>query len=77
MEREIREKRALCIGLKDIDKTAALAYKAEGKRLFDEYAAFCEKNKVARYPARCEVFDGEELITPRYKQILDLYKGVA
>lgn len=74
MEREIREKRALSIGLKGLDNARSKALWRESKELFNKYAAYCEKNKVARYPARCEVFDGEELITPKYKRILDLYK---
>ena len=73
-ERAIREKKALAIGLKDIDPKGAKAYALDARKTFDEYARYCEKNKVARYPDRCKVFDGEELITPKYKRILDLYK---
>lgn len=74
MEREIREKRALSIGLRGLNDAQAKALRKESNALFDKYAAFCKKNNVAYYPARCRVFDGEELISPKYKTILDSYK---
>ena len=76
MEREIREKRALSVGLRGINNTQAKVLRKEGEQLFSKYAAFCKRNNVAYYPARCRVFDGEELLTPKYKRILDLYKNV-
>lgn len=70
-ERAIREKKAVAIGLKGINNEAARAYARQSRQLFYEYADYCEKNKVARYPARCKVFDGEELISPVYKRLLE------
>lgn len=73
-ERAIREKKALSIGLKSISKKDAKAYAIEARKTFDEYVRYSQKNKVAYYPDRCKVFDGEELISPKYKRILDLYR---
>lgn len=72
-ERAIREKKAVAIGLKGINNEAARAYARKSRQLFDEYAEYCDENKVARYPARCKVFDGEQLINPRYKALLQKY----
>lgn len=73
MERAIREKRALAIGLKDINRPQARFFASQSKELYEQYKAYCDKNKVAYYPARCKVFDGELLITPRYKALLEKY----
>lgn len=73
-ERAIREKKALSIGLKSVSKKDAKAYALEARKTFDEYVKYSQKNKVAYYPDRCKVFDGEELISPKYKRVLDLYK---
>lgn len=78
MERAIREQQAVAIGLKDINIAQARAYALESKVLYKKYADYCNKNKVATYPARCKVFDGEELISPVYKRILnDIVRRIA
>lgn len=73
MERAIREKSALAIGLKDINRPQARYLAEQSKELYEQYKAYCDKNKVAYYPARCKVFDGEQLINPRYKALLKKY----
>ena len=60
--------------LKSISPKDAKAYALDARKTFDEYVRYSQKNKVAYYADRCKVFDGEELITPKYKRILDLYK---
>ena len=57
-----------------IDK-AARAYAKQAWERYAEYMKYSKDNRVAYYPDRCKVCDGEELITPRYKRILDLYKA--
>lgn len=73
MERTIREKRALAIVLKDVNRPQARYLAEQSKELYEQYKAYCDKNKVAYYPARCKVFDGEQLINPRYKALLQKY----
>ncbi|MBR1746584.1 MAG: hypothetical protein IJ735_00020 [Clostridia bacterium] len=74
MEREVRERRALSVGLKSIDKKAASAYAQEAKAWYQEYIKYSKDHKVAYYPDRCRVFDGEELIDKKYVRLLDAYK---
>ena len=71
MERAIRQRQALSIGLKGIDDKKSKAFALESKQLYDEYTKFCDKNRVAYYPSRCKVFDGEELISPVYRRLLN------
>lgn len=75
MEREIRQDRALYIGLKGINDKASKAFYKKAKAAVAEYKKYSEKNKVAYYPDRCRVFDGEELLNPKYVRILEQYKG--
>lgn len=74
IEREIRQNKALSVGLKGIDDKAAKEYAIKAKQAYDAYTKYSKDNDVAYYPARCKVFDGEELLTPKYKRILDQYR---
>lgn len=75
MERAIREKKALSVGLKDIRPKVAAQFKKEATKLFKEYTEYSKNNDVAYYPSRCTLFDGEELLTPKYVRLLEKYKG--
>ena len=69
-ERQIRDNKALSIGYKDINSREARAYQLRAQELYKEYQEYSRKNNVAFYPARCQVFDGEELVSKRYKRLL-------
>lgn len=74
LERAVREKKALSIGLKSVDKDASRLYAQEAKAKYQEYIKYSKDNNVAFYPDRCKVFDGEELIEKKYVRLLDAYK---
>ena len=69
-EREIRDNKALAIGFKEVDPEQAKEFRLRARRLTAEYQAYSKKNEVAFYPSRCQVFDGEELVSARYKRLL-------
>ena len=69
-EREIRDNKALAIGLKDVDPQQAKEYVLQARKLTQEYEEYSKKNEVAFYPSRCRVFDGEELVSARYRRLL-------
>lgn len=68
LERETRRAKKLSIGLKEIDSVEAAKQWKKAKELYKKYVDYSNANKVAFYPWRCKVFDGEELINNDYKR---------
>lgn len=68
LERETRRAKKLSIGLKEINSVEAAKQRKKAKELYKKYVDYSNANKVAFYPWRCKVFDGEELINNDYKR---------
>ena len=70
-ERKIREYKLKSIGLKGIDSREARKYMGKAREAYENYKKYCRENKVAFYPARCKVFDGEEELTQAVKRLIN------
>ena len=75
-ERKIREYKLKSIGLKGIDSREARKYMGKAREAYENYKKYCRENKVAFYPARCKVFDGEEELNNAIRKFIEKKKKI-